>query len=80
MQQITFEKFKENPLMYLLFLPLLAMVVLFWLFKDGQDAQIKDKNEYINRVERREEKKDSINHILYEKLGAKKIIDTLNAK
>lgn len=80
MQKITYKEFKENPVMYVLFLPLLAMVGLFFMFKQTTQDQIKDKNIQIEKVERRQEKIDSINHSLYETLGARKIIDTLNSK
>jgi hypothetical protein len=66
--------------MYVLFLPLLAMVGLFFMYKETTTDQIKDKNIQIEKVERKQEKIDSINHALYEVLGAKKIVDTLNKK
>lgn len=78
MEKISYKDFKDNPIMYVLFLPLLAMVALFFMFKQTTQEQIKDKNIQIEKVEKRQEKIDSINHSLYETLGARKIIDTLN--
>ena len=56
------------------------MVALFFMYKQATSEQVSDKNKQIEKAERAIEKKDSINHVLYETLGAKKVIDSLTKK
>jgi uncharacterized protein Yka (UPF0111/DUF47 family) len=77
---LSYKAFKENPLMYILFLPLLALTTLFYMLNNQKNDRIKDKDVIIQKIEQRETKTDSINHNLYEILGAKKILDTLKIK
>ena len=84
---VSFEEFKKNPLLYLLFLPLIAMVSLFFILRGVSQEQLEDKNSQIADRDKqiqyhikRVEKVDSINHTLFEALGAKKVIETVNEK
>lgn len=80
MTKISFEEFRKNPVLYVLFLPLIALVALFFMLKEATKEQVLDKNRQIEKAEKRIEKVDSINHVLYETLGQKRIMDTLNSK
>jgi hypothetical protein len=91
MTKIEYSEFKKNPLMYLLFLGIIGTVIVSKLLlteKDNSKEEVKaiakDKIEFVIGVLNDEKtariKADSTNHALYEALGARKIIDTLNRK
>lgn len=75
--QPSYEEFKKNPLLYFLFLPLIATTFLFMALSKNYKEQIKDMKLQIEKTERNKYSVDSINHVLYELLGAKKILDSV---
>lgn len=79
---ISYDKLKKEPFSYLLFLAILALIAMFYMFsasiKESKTEQLHDKDVQIQKLDTRVNKTDSINHELYQMLGARRIIDTLN--
>lgn len=74
---LNFKDFKDNPLLFLLFLPLFGLV--FYVVTDNKknDKQVEYLLNEINDLKNQNRQKDSITHILYYKLGAKEVLETL---
>lgn len=63
--------------MYILFVPLLVVGILFYKFTDSVEKRTKDRDKEFERVYKREERTDSINHVLYELNGVRRALDSL---
>lgn len=74
---VSFSEFKKDPLMYILFVPLLVVGILFYKFTDSVEKRTKDRDKEFERVYKREERTDSINHVLYELNGVRRALDSL---
>ena len=85
MDKISYSEFKKNPLLYLLFLPLIAMVTLFYLNKKADERRQEDKDALIIELRteikqlKEENKQLTIdNKQLYEAFIVKRTLDTLS--
>ncbi|MFA9215154.1 MAG: hypothetical protein ACEQSR_15155 [Candidatus Methylacidiphilales bacterium] len=81
---MNFKDFKDNPIMYILYLPITAMFFLLILVYNTSKARLKDRDISIQNLENSIEKKDlKIEKqgekitALYELLQTKKILDSL---
>lgn len=75
--KVSYEEFKKNPLLYFLFLPLLATVFLFIALDKNYKKQIEYYKLDIKKLEKKLETKDSIIYFFYEIKGSNRVIDSL---
>jgi len=83
-EKLSYKSFKSDPLLYLLFIPLLVVCFLYFKNNTTYDARIDDLQKEkialrvrIDYLEVREEKKDDQVAELNRLLGAKQILDSL---
>jgi hypothetical protein len=82
MSNLDWEKLKSNPVLYICFLGLIATIIL-WSKDEKQDRMmyqnlLQEKNQALQKVEKKEIEKDSIYKLLVEKQTIEKIIKDLN--